>query len=103
MSKKKKRRSHSAPGGQNHTQGSALADETRSGSKRFKPAARNLLFLDLIFLGVSQLLYSKQLLSEMVSGLCTIVGLILLLLALWLQFGRHEGGSGGPFGSPRLK
>lgn len=103
MSKKKKRRSHSAPGGQNRTQGSPLSEETRSGSKRFKPAARNLLFLDLIFLGVSQLLYSKQLLSQMASGLCTLVGLVLLLLALWIQFGRHEGSTGGPSGPPRLK
>ena len=39
----------------------------------------------------------NHLISEVVSGLCTIIGLILLFAALWLLFGRKQGGSGrGP-------
>ena len=53
--------------------------------------------IGLVFLAAASILYMNHLISEVVSGLCTIIGLILLFAALWLLFGRKQGGSGrGP-------
>lgn len=103
MSKKrKKRHPQSAPSARTRSQGAMLADEQKQYSKRFKPAARNLLFLDLIFLAVCQLLYSNQLISPMISGVCTLIGVILLFVALWIQFGNGPSGDSTPR-PPRLR
>ncbi len=63
-----------------------LAGEKDRARKQMNPAARALLYGDLIFLALSSLLYANGLLSNFVSGLCTIIGAILLLIALWIQF-----------------
>ena len=56
-----------------------------------------LLYFDLVFLAAASILYMNHLISEVISGLCTIIGLILLFAALWLLFGRKQRGSGrGP-------
>ena len=60
MTKKKKRRSKPAPSARTRSQGAVLADERKQYSKRFKPAARNLLLLNLVFLAVVQLLYRSM-------------------------------------------
>lgn len=74
-----------------------LADEKDRSKKRMNPAARALLYSDLIFLALSSLLYANGLLSDFVSGLCTIIGAVLLVIALWLQFGPKGKGLGkGP-------
>lgn len=74
-----------------------LADEKDRAKKRMDPTARALLYGDLIFLALSSLLYANGLLSDFASGLCTIAGVILLLIALWIQFGPKGGGFGkGP-------
>lgn len=102
MSKKKKRHSRSAPSAHTRSQGAVLADERNQASKRLKPAARNLLLFDLVFLAVAQLLYNNQLISSAASGLCTILGIILLFLSLWIQFGNGPSGDSTPR-PPRLK
>ena len=102
MSKKKKRRSKPAPSARTRSQGAVLADERKQYSKRFKPAARNLLLLNLVFLAVVQLLYSNEMISQTVSGVCTILGVILLFVALWIQFGGGPSGDASPR-PPRLK
>lgn len=94
MSKKKKRRSKPAPSSRTRSEGAVLADEKQQVGKRFKPAARNLLLLNLVFLAAVQLLYNNQLISETLSSIGTAIGVVLLLLALWIQFG------GGPSGDP---
>lgn len=71
-----------------------LADEKDRAKKRMDPTARLMLLGDLVFLATSALLESKGLISELVSLLCTVVGVILLLTALWLQFGSKKGGKG---------
>lgn len=97
MSKKKKRHPSAPPSARTRSQGATLADEKSRSGKRFNPLARNLLFGDLIFLALSQLLYSKGLMSEFLSGLATLVGLVVLLAALWFQFGKKDiNNSGGP-------
>ena len=102
MSKKKKRHSKPAPSARTRSEGATLADEKQRVGKRFKPAARNLLLLNLVFLAVVQLMYNKEIISDMVSGVCTLVGVILLFLALWIQFGGGPSGDGTPR-PPRLK
>lgn len=71
-----------------------LADEKDRAKKRMDPTARLLLLGDLVFLAISALLESKGFISELVSLLCTVVGVILLLIALWLQFGNKKGRTG---------
>ena len=102
MSKKKKRRSKPAPSSRTRSEGAVLADEKQQVGKRFKPAARNLLLLNLVFLAAVQLLYNQQLISELLSNICTVIGIILLFLALWIQFGGGPSGDATPK-PPRLK
>lgn len=78
-----------------------LASEKDRAKKRMDPTARLLLYGDLVFLALFSFLEYKGLISDLVSGLCTIIGVILLVIALWLQFGRKRDESG--FGKgPRL-
>ena len=102
MSKKKKRHSKPAPSSRTRSEGAKLADEKQQGGKRFNPAARNLLLLDLVFLAAAQMLYSSHIISQMFSGICTLIGVILLFLALWMQFGGGPSGDSSPR-PPRLK
>lgn len=78
-----------------------LADEKDRAKKRMDPTARLLLYGDLVFLAVAAILDGRELISDFVSGCLTIIGVILLLLALWLQFGNRRG-RGGLGKGPRL-
>ena len=78
-----------------------LAGEKDRAKNRWNPAGRALLYIDLVFLAVSALLDANNLVSEFVSGLFTLLGVILLLAALWLLFGNKKGGSSVKK-SPRL-
>lgn len=102
MSKKKKRHSKPAPSARTRSEGAVLADEKQRAGRRFKPAARNLLLLNLVFLAAVQMLYNKDIISDMASGVCTLLGVILLIAALWIQFGGGPSGDGTPR-PPRLK
>ena len=68
-----------------------LADEKDRAKKRMDPTARALLYGDLVFLALISLLEYYGLISPLVGGLCTILGVILLLAALWFQFGGKAG------------
>ena len=69
-----------------------LAGEKERAKNRWNPAGRALLYIDLVFLAVTSLLAGNGLISELVSGVCTVIGVVLLLAALWLLFGK--GGTG---------
>lgn len=74
-----------------------LANDKARNKKRLNPTARLLLYGDLVFLAVCSLLDHYELIPKPVSGLCTILGAILLLAALWFQFRPAGGGFGkGP-------
>lgn len=64
--------------------------------KKFNPAARNLLWLDLISLAICQILVSKEMIGDAAANLITVIGVILLLVALWLQFRPKHGGTKTP-------
>ena len=68
-------------------------------SKRMNPAARNLMFVSLICLAISEILFRMKFLSEVVSLVISIVALVLLVAAVYLQFRRPDGSSQG---RPRL-
>ena len=88
MSKKRSQRKNSnynyRPGQKAGEDPQALQENSRT--KKFSPAARNLLFVDLIFLAVCQMMESGGLLDDVLSASLTQVGLILLLVAEGIQF-----------------
>lgn len=71
-----------------------LAGERKRAKNRWNPAGRALLYIDLVFLAVLSLLEANRLIDRQISGLCTIIGVIVLLAALWLLFG--DGGKKRP-------
>ena len=93
--KHKKRHSQSTINATRQANQAKLADEKDRMQKRMDPTARNLLLGDLVFLAICQLLYSNGMISETLSALSSIIGLILLVIALWFQFGNKRGGNSG--------
>lgn len=84
MSKKKNR--HAAPrSGKDNKNISKLQGSNET--KKFNPLARNLLYADLVFLAVAQIMYNHEMIGEVVSNIVTIVGLVLVVIALVIQFG----------------
>ena len=91
-SRKNKKRTHSRTVELKRQQEQAkLADEKDRAKKRMDPTARMLLYGDLVFLAICSFLEYRDLVSDLAGWLCTVVGVILLLVALWLQFGRKTG------------
>ena len=99
MSQKKyKKRKHSPTvSAKRQAEQERIADEKDRARKRMDPTARNLLLVDLVFLAVVSLLDMNQMLSPIVNAIATIVGIVLLLAALWFQFGKKDKwGRSGP-------
>ena len=92
MAKKKyKKRQHSPTvAARRQQEQEKLADEKARSGKRFDPTARALLLTDLVFLAIVSLLDLNGVIPELVSGICTITGVVLLLVALWFQFGPKD-------------
>ena len=55
-------------------------------TKRFNPLARNILYTDLIILALAQIMYSNGWISDAVSGIATSLGIVLLIMAMYIQF-----------------
>ena len=87
MSKSKKRHSNSGAVVRAKARDSALADKQVRDRARMDPVARNLLFINLIFLAAGQMLYTHGMLPDWASGVVNILGIILLIAALARQFG----------------
>lgn len=98
MAKKNQKRQHSRTVDiKRQLEQEKLADEKSRAKNRWDPAGQALLWGDLVFLAASSLLEMNGMITEQVAGVCTIVGVIALLAALWLLFGKKKGGSGkGP-------
>ena len=87
MSKSKKRHNNSSAAVRARARDSALADKQVRDRARMDPVARNLLFINLIFLAAGQMLYTHGMLPDWASGVVNILGIILLIAALACQFG----------------
>ena len=96
MSRKKykKRHSQSTINAKRQAAQAQLADDKDRARKRMDPTARNLLLGDLVFLAICQLLYSSGALSEAITSVCSIFGLVIMVIALWFQFGKRKDGDG---------
>ena len=98
MSQKKyKKRKHSPVTAKRQAEQERIADEKDRARKRMDPTARSLLLIDLVFLAVISILDINQMLPPMLNAIATIVGVILLIAALWFQFGKKDKwGRSGP-------
>lgn len=67
----------------------ARIDEEVRERKRLKTLARNILLIDVLMLGVCQLLLSANVINTMAVSVISILGIILMCIALWIQFGKH--------------
>ena len=80
--KKKSHASGSYSGGKNPNK-----LQQTSHSKKMDPMPRNLLCIDLIMLAASEWMVQEEMLSNSAANMIGILGVILLLAALYLQFG----------------
>jgi hypothetical protein len=58
------------------------------------PVARAILLGDLILLAACQLLYNSGMISEPLANAIVVLGLVLLCISLWIQFGGKNQSSG---------
>ena len=91
MANNKKRRHSRAVDLKRQMDQEKLADEKSRAKNRWNPAGRALLWGDLVFLALFSLLETNGLITDQAAGLCTIIGVALLLIALWLLFGNRKG------------
>ena len=74
-----------------------IADEKDRARKRMDPTARTLLLGDLVFLAAISLLDANGMVSGPVNAISTIIGIVLLVAALWFQFRKKDQwGRSGP-------
>ena len=85
MSKKKKH--HPAPKsvGKSSARSEQVANYS-SKQKKLNPTARNLLLCNLVFLAVCQICDDRGLISKEFSAISSILGLVLIFVALGIQF-----------------
>ena len=89
--KRKKRKPQGGKPGQN-----PMELQQSSKRKKYKPVVWNMLWLDLIFLAVCQLLLSNEMIGEVQATVATVVGLVLLVVALVIQFRPEDRSPKGP-------
>lgn len=80
--KKKNRSSGSYTGGKNPNQLQQTAK-----NKKMNPRARNLLCIDLVMLAANEWMVKESMISEAGANMIAGFGVVLLLAALYLQFG----------------
>ena len=100
MSQKKRKKRH--PQNKRSSSAPAMESEFSSDSKRkrLNRTSRNLLLTTLILLAAIQLLIQFQVISEALANGLSIFALVLLILALWVQFQDSSGGQTSS--TPRL-
>ncbi len=99
MSQKKyKKRKHSVTvTAKRQAEQERIADEKDRARKRMDPTARTLLLGDLVFLAAVSLLDANGMVSGPVNAISTIIGIVLLVAALWFQFRKKDQwGRSGP-------
>lgn len=82
----KKRKKHTPPPVRQTGKDPQRLQQTAK-TKKMNPLARNLLLIDLICLCASQWLLEREMIPDPVASLISILGLIMLFVALYLEFG----------------
>ena len=71
--------------------------------KRMNRTARNLLLLSLVLVAAVNLLVNMGMMGQAMANVLSLVGIILLVLALWFQFRDPTGGGQSGVNAPRLR
>ena len=91
MSQKKRKKQNSNYGGKD-----PMKLQQTSKTKKMDPLTRNILFSDLVILAASMMLQEYGMISEGMATVVAIVGVILLVVALYLLFGPQKRINGAP-------
>lgn len=104
MSQKKHKKRHPQ---QKRNSASAPAMESEFASdgrrKRMNRTSRNLLLLSLVLVAAANLLVNMGMMGQAMANVLSLVGIILLVLALWFQFRDPTGGGQSGVNAPRLR
>ena len=65
--------------------------------------SRNLLLLSLVLVAAVNLLVNMGMMGQAMANVLSLVGIILLVLALWFQFRDPTGGGQSGVNAPRLR
>lgn len=98
--KRKKRHPNSSAAMRERAEAARVADDKDRYRKRMNPVARNLLLSDLVFMAVTAILEEKAIIPKALSNFFAVIGMVMLVVALYFQFVKKEGGSKS---GPRLK
>lgn len=71
--------------------------------KRMNRTSRNLLLLSLVLVAAVNLLVNMGMMGQAMANVLSLVGIILLVLALWFQFRDPTGGGQSGVNAPRLR
>lgn len=92
MAKQKKKHKNSNLAVKRRELENIMADQKDRARKRMNPIARNILLGDLVYLSIIQLLDTNSMLTETMSNIATLIGALLIPVALYFQFikGNHS-------------
>ena len=71
--------------------------------KRMNRTSRNLLLFSLVLVAAVNLLVNMGMMGQAMANVLSLVGIILLVLALWFQFRDPTGGGQSGVNAPRLR
>ena len=91
MSQKKHKKRNSNYGGKD-----PLKLQQTSKNKKADPLTRNILLSDLVMLAASMMLQEQGMIGETMATVVTVVGVIMLIVALYLLFGPQKRINGTP-------
>ena len=91
MSQKKHKKRNSNYGGKD-----PMKLQQTSKNKKADPLTRNILLSDLVMLAASMMLQEQGMIGETMATVVTVVGVIMLIVALYLLFGPQKRINGTP-------
>ena len=91
MSQKKRKKRNS-----NYAGKDPMKLQQTSNNKKMDPLTRNILLSDLVILAASMMLQEHGLISETMASIVCVVGIIMLIVALYLLFGPQRRIDGVP-------
>lgn len=101
MKKRKKRHPQGKKRSTDYQQESEFSTDGKR--KRMHPMARNLLFLCLILLAVSQLLMDAGLIPELAANLAAGISILLMIASVYIQFKKAPDAGSDPTRGGRLR